>query len=274
MHNHSKKKCHIYQVFYDENSRRACDPQFIAYKNPHSSKYFENQIILDLYDQGKMSDCEFFGVVSWRIWQKVKKIPFLEKFIVEDEKSCDFYYANWWWGTTNSVWKQNEFWLQIDLTSWPKKIFEELGYKLDLDKLNILPSFYNYQICRTSLYRDYIENLLRPFMEIMEDQTRTDLQSWLFEPVPYVRAPSVTGVNGQILKALLSSLPFRRRDEFLKILNQFLGNIKIANPNKVSPQNLKNITGEPYYTKHSFVMEALFPTYAAFRGWTGKPFSR
>lgn len=274
MKDFSSRKCNIYQVVYDEKSQESLDPQFIMYKNSNCTKYFENQVIVDLYEQGKMSDCEFFGVVSWRIWQKVRKIPSVEQFITHGDKLYDFYYASWWWGTTNSVWKQNETWLGIDLTSWPKQIFNELNYKIEFDKINILPSFYNYQICRTELYREYVKNVLIPFMHIMEDKSRSELQSWLFEPVPYVRAPAVTGANGRVLKALLSLLPQGNRDKFLKTLNRFLGHIKLTNPNKVSSKHLKFMTGKDYYTRHSFVMEALFPTYAAVRGWSGKAFSR
>jgi len=96
----------IFQVFYDIKSRKELDPQFIPYENTRCSKYFESQVIADLHTQGKMTDCEYFGVVSWRIWQKVKRLTSLNDFICSDKKTHDFYYANWWWGTNNSTWKQ------------------------------------------------------------------------------------------------------------------------------------------------------------------------
>jgi len=261
-------------VFYDDASKSKLDPQFIPYQNEICSKYFESRVIVDLHDQGEMENCEYFGVVSWRIWQKVEKISSIEQFILKDGKSQDFYYANWWWGTSRSVWNQTENWVGTDLTSWSKKLFSELGFNIDLEQLRVLPSFYNYQICRSNLYREYVVNLLKPVIAMMEDLNRQELQAWLYEPVSYSRSPCVTGTRGRMLRGLLSFLPTKERDQILLLLNKFLGRFPITNPNLLTTDKLKSITGRPYYTRHSFVMEALFPTYAAFRGWSGKPFSR
>jgi hypothetical protein len=267
-------KCsQIYQVFYNDNTRKSLDSQFIPYENLKCSKYFESKVIVDLYEQGKMQNCDYFGVVSWRIWQKVSKVCSLEEFILSDGKAHDFYYANWWWRTNNSIWKQTETWVGTDLTTWPRRLMVELGYEIDFEKLNILPSFYNYQICRTELYKEYVERLLLPIMRMMDDPSREELQVWLNEPVNYSRSPSVTGMKGRILKKLLSPLATKDRDRFLMVLSKVLGRFQTTNPNLVSSNSLQSITGRPYYTRHSFVMEALFPTYAALRGWSGKPFS-
>lgn len=271
---HHSSTVKVFQVFYDAESRRELDPQFIPYENTNCSKYFENQVISDLFDQGKMADSEYFGVVSWRIWQKVKKIASLEDFICHDEKPHDFYYANWWFGTTNNTWKQTEKWVGTDLTTWPTRLMEELGYRVDLSKLDIAPSFYNYQICRTDLYQEYVSKFLKPIMSMMEDPGHKELQAWLYEPVNYSRSPSVTGMNGQILKALLAPLSVPLRDSALRMMRQLLGSFQTTNPNLVTNTRLESITGRPHYTRHSFVLEGLFPTYAAIRGWSGKAFSK
>lgn len=65
------RKYKIYQAFYDNNSKGGLDGVFIPYDNTGKhTKYYENQIFLDLYRSGKHTGCDLFGLLSWQFRAK------------------------------------------------------------------------------------------------------------------------------------------------------------------------------------------------------------
>jgi len=60
------QKLIIYQVYYNNETRGNCKeaPFIVKHYNKDCSIFFENQIILDLINQGKHLEAEWFGVVS------------------------------------------------------------------------------------------------------------------------------------------------------------------------------------------------------------------
>jgi hypothetical protein len=154
--------------------------------------------------------------------------------VYADNKSHDFYYFTRRLPglKQTQIWQQGNFLHRTDLTSRTQDMISKLGWKIDLCNLDMVPSYYSYHICRTSLYRDYVENFLKPMMAMMDDKHDVSLQTWLNEDAHYT---SYTG--------------------------------------SVDVERLRKISGFPYYTKHAFISERLFPTYAALKGWTGKDIS-
>ena len=49
----------IFQVYFDEESKRNCSEGFTWYENKHLTEFFENQVIVDLY-----TGQDLFGVFS------------------------------------------------------------------------------------------------------------------------------------------------------------------------------------------------------------------
>lgn len=60
----------IYQVYFNDISRANLDPAFIPYHNTRKNQFFENSVILDLWEQGKYFIWDRMGVLSWRYHQK------------------------------------------------------------------------------------------------------------------------------------------------------------------------------------------------------------
>lgn len=264
--------CRIYQVYYDQWTKQSLDPQFRPYYNSKSSIYFEFDVMADLYNGGAMNHCQYFGVVSWRIWEKVARRPSMAAFIEKDGMKHDFYYASWWWGPDAQPWRQTEQWLECDLTSWTERLMAELGYTIDLTSFPIPPSFYNYHVCRTELYREFMMNFALPMKRLLDDTSRPELQEWLYQEVPYRRALRVTGPVGRFLQPIVQLVPLESRRRMLKVIQASVYRWPGLNPNAVPAIHLAEMTGVPYYTRHAFIMEGLFPTYAALRGWTGKQY--
>lgn len=59
----------IYQIYFDENQKKDLD--YIPYLNENCNVFFENQVIVDLIKSGAHNDCEYFGVVSHGLRDKL-----------------------------------------------------------------------------------------------------------------------------------------------------------------------------------------------------------
>ncbi len=223
----------IYQIYYNEGSQLQLDRQFTPYLNTHCTKYFSDQVAIELYDAGLMDECDYFGIVSWRLWQKIRRGD-IRAQIYADNKAHDFYYFTRRLPgiKQKQLWQQANFLHSTDLTSYIQMLLSELGFNVDLLKMDLVPAYFSYQICKTMLYQDYIETLLKPMIALMEDTSRPDLQAWLNQDANYERYG-----------------------------------------NALTKERLREITGFPYYTKHTFITERLFATYAALKGWKGKVIS-
>jgi len=222
----------IYQAYYNPKTQKHLDPQFIPFESKSCTKYFADQVILDIYDSGFMNNAHYFGVVSWRIWEKIICREDIRAFIAATaHENYDFYYFSGRILKTKKtrLWQQANFWHRSDLTTYTEKMIRELGFDCTLTDLQTVPGYYSYQICRTPLYRDYVENFLKPIKSKMDDLSDIQLQQWVNQDANYARYGDTVQV-----------------------------------------EELRKITGYPFYTKHAFITERLFPTYATLKGWRGK----
>ncbi len=261
------------QLVSDDQTERALDPQFTPYKNIRCTKYFESQIIVDLNDAGTMSGSQYFGVVSWKFHQKVRQPCNIRQVITDDRTAHDFYYMARDDAEKN-IWQQAEAKYRggIDFTSYTQQLLKELHFDAHLHTLKTVPSYCNYQICKTELYQDYIVNCLKPMIGFMEDDSRADLQRWLNEDSLY--KSSRVNINSPWVRfghTMLKPLGGYRRAYVENRLHRAIVLLR-ANGDASSKSRLMEFTGFPYYTKHAFIAERLFPTYAAIKGWKGKRF--
>lgn len=174
----------LFQVYYDEETKKELDPQCTPYFNQKCNKYFENQVIVDIFDAGLMNNSKYFGILSWRVKDKIHtgKLPNMQQVINFNSK-CDYYYIAQF---VVHPWKQiNEAY--GDHTSFTELILEKMGWKINLLELKMQSILFNYQICRTELYREYITTFLKPFMQLLESNEIKGLQEWLLKGSHYTR---------------------------------------------------------------------------------------
>lgn len=67
------------QVYYNEDQKAHIKEGFTPYKNETATIFLESQIMKDLFLQGKHKGYDLFGVCSWKMQQKFKKIISFQK---------------------------------------------------------------------------------------------------------------------------------------------------------------------------------------------------
>ena len=184
-------KIKAYQIYYDESQKDSLIDGFIPHFNEKATVNLESGVICDLVNRGECSNCDWFGVFSWKIQEKIKGFDFETlKIAVSEYEDCDLLAPNpkhYWWGALRKRRKQKEVhpgaWQLIDLIVKKlglsdKKVLEERGYGI----------YCNAFLARTEIYLDFVNNLLKPAIELCNYDK--ELNQLAFGETDYLTPPN------------------------------------------------------------------------------------
>lgn len=167
----------IYQVYYQEDQKAQLFSDTIPYFNNKLTTIFENQVLLDLYRQGKIHGA-YFGLLSWKTKQK-NRLSFNSIKPRLDPK----------YNFISVTYDRH------DVLGYAEKchpgftmIFKKLLQYIEVDQ-DIRPLAGIYQngvITKPSVYVDYIEKFLLPALEFFE-QCEAEIKEKLFSDTRYQR---------------------------------------------------------------------------------------
>ena len=174
----------IYQIYYKDHQKQHMFLDAIPLFNSDISLYFENNVILNLYKQGKIVG-EYFGALSWNARLKNK---------LENTSLHEFICGNY---DIYSLTYDNHDVIGYAIKCHPDflDIFTELMKYLNIDE-NIRPRIGLYQngiITNPSIYKDFIENYLIPSIEFL-DNCSGPIKEKLYSDAKY------SGGNIEVLK--------------------------------------------------------------------------
>lgn len=155
----------IHQIYYDERTKKGLNDAFTPYYNPNCSDIFENQVIIDLIDKGEHKKAKYFGVVSWKF--KIKTMH--DGSILKEIKGVEDVYSFF------SKWNNRNF-LNL-MEEWHKGSVEALKVCLQeaglpvIDRVNDV-NLYNFQIAKSEIYEDYVNEWLKPIVYAMYNSSR------------------------------------------------------------------------------------------------------
>lgn len=64
----------VYQIYFSEDQKSLLEPKYIPLKNEDCTVYFENSVIKTLIQEEKHFNSEYFGVVSYKLREKIGDI--------------------------------------------------------------------------------------------------------------------------------------------------------------------------------------------------------
>lgn len=180
-----------YQIYYKEDQKQGID--YIPYFNSKCTPFFENSVILDLRSE---IDDDYFAVLSWKLREKLGQ-------------------AKQWKGmkianTSNKLFTPEIFEMYLDtykpdamsfqrhaphdpisyadrfhpnFSTYFKKIMNAIGYNWRPTVYNDV--FYcNYFTAKGEIYAEYIDKMLAPAMEVMENMPELFENSNYPHPLP------------------------------------------------------------------------------------------
>jgi hypothetical protein len=219
------REARIIVSFYDERGYSAIEPGIIPHFNSKCTRYFEGTVQQIAHQHRCHVKCDYFGILSWRTWEKTGHSPSQIKHAIELDCDTPDYYWVKLHGMPSKLnpWKQGES-CHPGLFEAAEKVVFAAG--LDSDFLNREANavFCHYFILKPACFDVFMEEAMNPCIQVMNDPL---FDSLLVRQTPYEGS-------------------------------------RLAN------DKLVQIFGVPYFTMHPFIVERLFPSFAAARAWRGK----
>lgn len=172
----TSKNTKIFQVFYDKASAQRLDEKLIAYPNKNTDNYFENSVILDIYN--KKIDCEYVGVTSWRLKEKTN---FYAQDLLDhvDNTGADviIYLTKYPFVTQIAnmpidIWK-SKLHTTTDIYKASKLLNDSGVLPIDIFAKEWTTCFCNYWIAKKEVFDKYVETILAPAIKWMQENKDT-----------------------------------------------------------------------------------------------------
>jgi hypothetical protein len=173
----------IYQIYFDEKSRRNCYSEIEKYRNQGWNSYnnsnkltefFENSPISDLIIRNKHVNYEYFGVFSHDIR---KEINFKEdnmvfspdslRRIIEKNDNIDVFAFEKRRKNPNIIKQAEDY--HPGFIKLIQSILEETKFLPDIPKKLDRVVLFNHFIARSEIYDQYVNELLLPAMRVLKE---------------------------------------------------------------------------------------------------------
>lgn len=182
----------INQIYFNDETESNCYDWTIHIDNANANasdiKYFENKVISNLIDANQHLDCDYFGVWSHAFKFKVLQNPnygrlnreLLESFI-SNNNSPDVvgFFAKF---KQTSIFAQAESYHR----GFNRAFSLMLKYAIGLEFCGLKHAIYimqNHFIAKPELYGRYVNEMLNPCIEVLENKAYGDLQELIWNPV-------------------------------------------------------------------------------------------
>lgn len=177
----------IGQIFYDERSRRALDPAYVPLENPRLGPFFEADVVRELIVSRWHAGADLVGVFSWRF---AEKIPLSGADVVARLAAAPEADVYSFFGALQRgpIWPPAER-KHPGILAAAKLLFARLGLALAPGDVVAHPIYQHHFIARAEVYERFVDTLLAPAIEAMQDLTDLPLQRALLVDSGY-RVPS------------------------------------------------------------------------------------
>lgn len=174
----------VFQIYFQESQKESLDPLFTPYFNEGCTPFFESSVIRSLIELGAHKGHEYFGVVSYKLTQKIghmrtnwRNHPHIadksvREFTVERYKELLYLkkpdaMSFQCHAPHDTVTIANNF--HPNFIIYWKKIMDAIGFAWE--PVIIQDVFYcNYFCAKSELYERFVKEMLAPAMDFMEKQ--------------------------------------------------------------------------------------------------------
>lgn len=169
----------IYQIYFDEKSKSNCFNEWNKYDNSDKlTEYFENEVIVDLVQNRKHRDSEYFGVFSHDARSHIRFKegdlvfnPQNLQTVIENNKDIDWFAFEKRRKQENIIFQAERY--HRGFVKIVQAILEETGFLPEIPtKLDKIVLF-NHFIARSEVYQRYVDELLIPAIKVLKTLPET-----------------------------------------------------------------------------------------------------
>lgn len=179
-------KTKIFQIYHDEESRSKLTPGLIPYDNSQrfDPLYFENRVLLDLYESGEFNTDDYVGVVSTRVQEKTgKSVPDFLFQMWQCEPKDIFIWCAYDSDLARNFWN-NTFVISRMIQNIINNRYASL-LPFEINNETWQNCYCNFAVMRGGIMSAYVELVLKPVMELFETTDDPDLKQLLSHKITH-----------------------------------------------------------------------------------------
>lgn len=167
---------YFFQIYWDEEQRK----QFFSFTTPYHNKeltpFFENTVILDVFDRYMFNSFDKIGVFSWNLRNKMRQVgghpeKITKTLLESDYDVLAFNKMSQGHGMLQSAEVWHPGFRQIVDEIWIR-----LGFRKPFEAK--YPIYQNAFMARYDVYKAYIEEVLKPATELMKNDPEVKKLCW------------------------------------------------------------------------------------------------
>ncbi|MFA5418965.1 MAG: hypothetical protein WC341_10955 [Bacteroidales bacterium] len=170
----------IYQIWHDEATKAMLDPLAIPAYNPVCTDYFENDVLISLHKHGHLHG-KLTGVLSPRFKEKTG-CSFKEVFqMIEDKPASIYILCSYDHPVCEKFWEKT----YIGSIQLKDIINHEKILPFRIDQQTWVNAYCNYVICQPEIMAQYIEKILIPVKNFLQNSNNPEVVKILSTPVKH-----------------------------------------------------------------------------------------
>lgn len=174
----------VFQVCFDAASQQHVDPMFTPYLNHETSPFMESAVIARLLEAQAHAGADYFGVVSWRIADKIPLPPEAWMARMAADRFRADAYAFFGRLGSGPVWPLAER-KHPGIMRAAALLLQRLDIDVDVRRLTAPLVYQNHMLCRAAVYERFGRELLSPALAAMGDPADPLLQALVRQDAGY-----------------------------------------------------------------------------------------
>lgn len=194
-----KKNLKVFQIYFDESQKDGLEPNYLPHFNPDCTPFFESQVIRELVEKGEHFFCDYFGVVSYQLKNKLgyeMKFRWRDMPNIANHSTSEFTAELFQRELDRTIPDVMSFQRHIahdpisyadqfhpNFSNFFKEVMRKIGYTWEPTKFENV--FYcNFFVAKAPIYHDFVKDMLAPAMDVMKTMPELHGNSLYPKPLP------------------------------------------------------------------------------------------
>lgn len=151
------------QIYFKHDQKKFLSSSCTPFFNSSKSPFLEYEVILNSFKTNEFKLFDFFGVISWRFFDKTLMTPESFFSFVKDNPGYEVYFINPFPEQAilyKNVWEQGAISHSLELKNVMNNILNEVGYNFQVEDVNLQPEkilYCNYWFGNPKFWEKYIQ---------------------------------------------------------------------------------------------------------------------
>jgi hypothetical protein len=178
------------QIYFKQDQEKFLSSSCTPFFNNSQSPFLEYEVIINSYKSKEFELYDYFGIISWRFFEKTLMMPETFFSYVIDNPGYEVYFINPFPEQAilyNNVWEQGAISHSLELKNVMNKILKEVGYNFQVEDVNLQPEkilYCNYWFGNPIFWEKYIQ-FTQPIYNFIQYNKNSELVNFVNKRARY-----------------------------------------------------------------------------------------